>query len=118
MFPIRTTFKGNVVGTNVATAVGRGAPALTVKVQEVAGFAAQPVGPVVQPLKTCPVPGVAVNVTDASVGNDVVQTLGGPGFAQLISGVTVGFEVLVTDPLPVTATVKGFPCAVNKGVKV
>jgi hypothetical protein len=44
--------------------------------------------------------------------------VGGAGFAQSISGVTVGVEMLVTVPLPVNATVKLLACAVNRAVTV
>jgi hypothetical protein len=44
--------------------------------------------------------------------------VGGAGFAQSISGVTVGAEMLVTVPFPVNATVKLLPCEVNSAVTV
>jgi hypothetical protein len=43
----------------------------------------------------------------------VEQTLGGCGFAQLISLATVGFDVLFTAPLPAIVTEKAFCCAVK-----
>jgi hypothetical protein len=46
------------------------------------------------------------------------HAVGGAGFAQSISGVTVGVEMLVTVPLPVNATVKLLACAVNSAVTV
>lgn len=87
---------------------------LTVKTQGFVAATAQ--GPVVQLVKEYPVAGVAVRLTDVPEVNVVEHTLGGPGFAQLISVAIVGVEVLFTDPLPVNATVKLFPCAVNSAV--
>jgi hypothetical protein len=64
------------------------------------------------------VPGVAVKLTDVPAVKFAEHALGGAGFAQLISGVTVGNEVLVSVPLPVNATVKLLVCAVNSAVTV
>jgi hypothetical protein len=64
------------------------------------------------------VPGVAVKLTDVPEVKFAEHALGGAGFAQLISGVTVGNEVLVSVPLPVNATVKLLVCAVNTAVTV
>ena len=82
------------------------------------GFVVPAHGPAVQFVKEYPVAGVAVKVTDVPEANVVEHVLGGPGFAQLISGVTVGVEVVVTVPLPVNATVKLLVCAVNNAVTV
>jgi hypothetical protein len=48
----------------------------------------------------------------------VEHAVGGAGFAQSISVATVGVEVLVIVPLPVSATVKLLVCAVNSAVTV
>ena len=86
---------------------------LTVNTQ---GFVAPAHGPAVQLVNEYPVAGVAVNVTCVPDAKFAEHALGGAGFAQLISGVTVGVEVLVTAPFPVSATVKLLVCAVNRGI--
>lgn len=73
-------------------------------------------GPAVQCVNENPVAGVAVKLTDVPDAKFAEHALGGAGFAQLISGVTVGVEVLVTVPFPVSATVKLLVCAVNSGI--
>lgn len=88
---------------------------LTVNTQ---GFVEPAHGPAVQLAKEYPVPGVAVSVTCVPDVKFVVHTLGGPGFAQLISVATVGVEVVVNVPLPVADTVKLLVCAVNTAVTV
>ena len=113
-FPARFTVSRNVVAANVATAFG--VVVLTVNVQVVCVLALH--GPAVQPVKTSPVPGVAVRVTDVPAVKVALQTLGGPGFAQLSSAAIVGFEVLVTDPLPVMVTVKMSCCAEKSAMAV
>lgn len=98
-----------VLGTKVAVAFG--VEVLMVKTQGFVEVLTQ--GPVVQPLKSSPAAGVAVRVTCVPTLKVALQTLGGPGFAQLISLVIVGFEVLVTAPVPVTVTDK-LSCSVVK----
>jgi len=88
---------------------------LTVNTQ---GLVAPAHGPAVQFVNEYPVPGVAVNVTCVPEVKFVEHALGGAGLAQLISGVTVGVEVLVIAPFPVSATVKLLVCAVNTAVTV
>jgi hypothetical protein len=99
---------------NTAVAVV-GLVLLTVNAQ---GFVAPAHGPAVQLVNEYPVPGVAVNVTCVPDVKFVVHTLGGPGFAQLISVATAGVEVVVSVPLPVADTVKLLVCAVNTAVTV
>jgi hypothetical protein len=99
---------------NSATALV-GLVLLTVNTQ---GFVAPEHGPAVQLVNEYPVAGVAVNVTCVPEVKFVEHALGGAGFAQLISGVTVGVEVLVTIPFPVNATVKLLVCAVNSAFTV
>lgn len=113
-FPARFTVNRNVFAANAAVAdVMLG---LIVKVQVATELALQ--GPAVQPVKTCPEAGVAVSVTDVPLTKVVEQTLGGVGFAQLISLAIVGLDVLVTDPLPVMLTEKGLCCEVNNALTV
>ncbi len=113
-FPARFTVSRNVFAANAAVAdVMLG---LIVKVQVATGLALH--GPAVQPVNTCPEAGVAVSVTDVPETKVVEQTLGGVGFAQLISLAIVGFEVLVTDPFPVMLTEKGLCCDVNNALTV
>jgi hypothetical protein len=113
-FPARFTVNRNVFAANAAVAdVMLG---LIVKVQVATELALQ--GPAVQPVKTCPEAGVAVSVTDVPLTKLVEQTLGGVGFAQLISLAIVGLDVLVTDPLPVMLTDKGPCCEVNNALTV
>ena len=113
--PARTTVSKYVFTVNAAVAV-LDVELLTVKAQVFVGDPLQ--GPAVQPLKLYPVAGVAVNVTCVPDAKFVEQTLGGSGLAQLISVATVGFDVLVTPPLPVIVTAKGFSCVVNVGLTV
>ena len=75
-------------------------------------------GPAVQLLNEYPVAGVAVKLTDVPEAKFAEHAVGGAGFAQSISGVTAGVEVLVIVPLPVNATVKLLVCAVNSAVTV
>ena len=89
---------------------------LTVKTQGFVAATAQ--GPAVQLVKEYPVPAVAVKLTDVPAVKFAEHALGGAGFAQLISGVTVGDEVLAIVPLPVKATVKLLVCAVNSALTV
>jgi hypothetical protein len=86
---------------------------LTVNTQ---GFVAPAHGPAVQFVNEYPVAGVAVNVTCVPEVKFVEHALGGAGFAQSISGVTVGVEVLLTVPKPVNATVKLLACVVKSGI--
>src|SRR5580704_6887683 len=113
--PARFTVSRNVLVTKSAVALV-GLVVLTVNTH---GLMVLPLhGPAVQPLNRYPVAGVAVKLTDVPDVKFAEHAAGGAGFAQSISGVTVGVEVLVIVPFPVNATVKLLDCAVNSAVTV
>ena len=103
-----TAMDVNVVAITRNDAVGFGVVALMTKLHGLVTEEIQ--GPAVQPLNICTVPGVAVRDTEVPTLKVALQTLGGVGFAQLISFAMVGTDVLFTEPVPVIVTVSVSVC--------